>query len=404
MEKRKVAYKKKELKKTPKEKQERLVAAKKGAAAIVVGKAYTLDELQLLMAALSSGIPSKEIAAVAEFTENQGAISETAANAPDVSGTEIMELVLAAVLENEQKMLRKFEAERNHKALIFIARSSSIPPRVQKKAEAILQRIEPPKPVKAAKPKKEEPSLIKIPYTPKQVETLLKNLESRVKDVKVLAAIQFIKDYPCIAPTVAKMPMLTVTKVTTKAVEVIRQNTDKVLDTMVKKKMLPALRFMASLAQVPLPIRKRAQEAAESLRKTMPAPVIKAEGRPEIKPLPQKEMPRSKEYLPLELEALLSGLGSVDRVRAVKTAAEFLRNYDIIVQAISKAPMLTVTEVTTKAAKVIEENVDAVLKELRKTKDIAAIRFLANSAKFSDSARKRAQHVLQQLIPPFEEK
>lgn len=412
-ERRRVRYKKKEKKEVPKEKHEKgLPGTKK--VAIVVGRAYTLEELQTLIASLASESTEKQVYAVAEFAENQGAVAEAAANTAEVSGTDIVELVIAAVLKNQQQMLTTFEKEKKVKALSFVAKSSSIPLAVQKKAAAVLARIQPPA---AEKPvKKEEPTLVKIPYTPKQVQTLVKNLESKVKEIRIPAAIQFIRDYPRIAPAVSKIPMLTVTSVTTKALAVIKNNTEQVLNIMVKKKMLPALLFLASLAQAPLPLRKRAEQAAEKLRVEMP--VVAMEKAPPVlekAPIAEKKEEkveelklepvgkRSKDYLPLELEALLDSFTSVEHVRSVKAAAEFLRNYDLITKLISKTPMLTVTEVTTKAVKVIEANVDAVIKELKSTKDIHAIQFLAQSSEFSMKTRKRAAYVLKQMMKPFKD-
>ncbi|MBU0532097.1 hypothetical protein KKB44_01240 [Candidatus Micrarchaeota archaeon] len=350
--------------------------------AVVVGKAYTIDQLQDLIASLSSGSSDREIIAVTNFIENQSSIAETAVNTPEISGTEIVELVIAAVLKNEKELLSKFEKENNVPALTFIAKSSSMPPPVQKRAAEVLQRAEP------QKIAKEEITFV-LPYTPKEVQILIKNLESKVEEIKISAAIQFIHDYPRVTPAVLAMPLLTVTSVTTKAVEVIKVNTDRVLDAMVQKKMVPALIFLSSLSQVPLPIQKRAREAAEKL---LVSPVEKP-----------REYASSKHYAPMELQALLDGLGSVERVRAVRNAIEFLKNYDIIIQAISKAPMLTVTEVTSNAVKVIETNLGSILKELKRTNDTATIEFLAHSSKFSSKTRKKAAQVLKLMFEPSEE-
>jgi hypothetical protein len=374
----------------------------------VAGKAYSPEKLGSLIASLQSGSSDREIGAVVEFAENQAAISEAAANDPEVSGTEITNLVIAATLKNEQDLLTKLEKGRKKKTLQFVAKSSSIPPEIQVKAEAVLQRIIPME--KAPKPEKAEPTLIKVPYTPAQVKTLIKHLESKMPRIEVAAAIKFIKDYPKIAPVVAKIPMLTVTAVTDKAVVVIKRNPDAVIKTMVKKKMVPALLFLAAMSQVPLPVREKAQKAAERLKPQMPAPKAPV-AMEEVKaapleakeaPIEIKELPRSKEYTPWQLEALLSGLDSVERVRAVKFAIQFMKNYGPISEAIAKAPMLTVTVVSAKAVRIVEKNLGLVLKELKRAKDIPTLEFLANSAKFSMKTREKAADVLKMMIRPFE--
>ncbi|MBU0527352.1 hypothetical protein KKE92_02635 [Candidatus Micrarchaeota archaeon] len=369
--------------------------------AVVVGKAYSIDEIQTLLADLSGENIDREIAAVAQFAENQGAISEVAASAPEVSGTEIMELVIAAVLKNESALLTKFESQRKVNALSFIAKSTVIPPATAKKAEAALVRINPTK-TELKETKKQEPTLVKTPYTPMQVTVLIQNLESKLKEVKIPAAIQFIVDYPKIAPTVAQIPLLTVTHVTNKAVEIIKENTDAVISDMVAKKMRPALIFLSSLSQVPLAIQKKAHDAAEKLRISLPSP----EQTTIVKPLARGpggdvESLRSKDYSPFELRALCDGLGSTERVRVVASAIEFLKNYDIIAKAISQSPAYTITDVSKLAVKAIDDNLDTILKELYKKREINAVRFLAESSKFSSNTQKTATKFLKLMSNPF---
>lgn len=373
--------------------------------AITMGKAYTLDQIQALIASLQSGSSDREVGAVIEFAEHQSQVSEAAASIPDVSGTEIMELVIAASLKNQQEMFTKLGKEGKVTALQFIAKSSSMPPQLQKKAEAVLQEILPQAPV--GKEERAAPALIEVPYTPVQVKELINHLESKIPRMEVAAAIKFIKDYPRIAPTVAKMPMLTVTTVTEKAVRVIRENTDAVIDTMVRKRMVPALLFLASLSQVPPPIRRQAQEAAEMLMApAKAAPAAKEIPMPAEPPKAAKMEPEHflapKAYTPWELEAMLDGLGSTEAVRAVKFAIAFFKNYQAMAESISKAPMLTVTQVSSKAVKVIESNLSMVLKELNRAKDIPTLEFIAKSAKFSDKTRKKAGQVLRKLLPAFD--
>ena len=131
---------------------------------------------------------------------------------------------------------------------------------------------------------------------------------------------------------------------TEKAVKVIKEEPERIIGTMVKRKMAAALEFLASLKQVPLHIRNEAYKAAEKLKPAAPLPVEKE--KPAVKeekaaaPFELKEFPRSKEYTPWQLEALLSGLGSVERVRAVFFAVQFLKNYEPISKAVSKAASL----------------------------------------------------------------
>jgi hypothetical protein len=418
--------------------------------AVVVGRAYTLEELGSLISTLTGDNTDREISGVAEFAENQAAVSEAAAQSTEVSGTEIMELVIASILKNERKMLTKFGKEGNKKALSFIAKSESIPPAIRTKAAAILTKVkaaipsetpnvqapqektpapkapavkqppasarvielpsapkapqaetkspEPAVKVPEAKapaekfrkaaakaPAAKAPTLVPVIYTPKEVKVLVQKLESTIPEMRIPAAVKFVHDYPKIVPAVAKMPLVTVTQITIKAVKVIKQDTDKVLNRMVQKKMVPALLFLSSLAQVPLAIRNRAHREAEKLKVEILSPA-------------RKKMKIQKTYSPFELAALLDGLGSVERVRVVWAATEFLKNYEIIAKAISKTPGMSVTAATDKAMKAVQHNLGAVLTGLKKTKDVKALSFLAHSAKVPDRVRKKAGQALNQLL------
>lgn len=381
-------HKKKELTVSPRRREGKKPYTKKVAA--VIGRPYTLEELGSLISVLSGENTDREIEGVAEVAENQPAIAEAVSKVPDVSLDEVMGLVMEAVLKNEQKMLAKFEKERNAKALKFLAGMEGLKPEVRQKAAQILETIKPTKFQDAKMPEAKETRTEQADYTPKEVKALVKNLESKIPKLSIPAAIKFISDYPRIAPTVSSMPLLTVTQVTTKAVEIIKQNTDKVIDTMVQKNMVPALIFLSSLGQVPLDIRNKAFKAAESLKPAGPAP--------EVKEIEVNDIKVQKSYSPMELSALLDGLGSVERVRVVRSAIEFLKNYEVIIEAVSKAPDISVTQVTDMAMKAIGSNVGAVLKTLEKTKDKASLTFLSNSSKVPETIREKAQAALMRVL------
>lgn len=373
---------------------------------LTIGKPYSPEKLHNLIAALNSKNRLTQITAVAQFAENQAAVTEAASSDPDVTATEITDKVIEIVLKNETVMLKKFETERNYKALKFLAESSAVPKQIRKDAEETIKRLPQLEPEAVPVKKPEEPAAVtaKEMYSAKKVKALLKALNSKVPEMRVNAAIQFIKDYAKITPTVAKIPMLTVTQVTTKAVDVIKKKSDTIIGMMVELKMFKSLEFLSSLAQVPLDIQKKAAEAlskAKTVKKRPPSvKVVESSEKPAIS---KEDFPRSKEYSPLQLEALLNGLESVHRLRASKAAIEFLKNYEAITQAVAKAPMLTVTDVTKKAVKAVEQNILTVLKTLRDQKEAAALNLLANSSEFSTATRKKAAAVLKMLMGPVNE-
>ncbi len=384
-------HKKKELVISPKKKEDKKKPQKKKVA-VVVGRAYTLEELGALISTLTGDNTDREIHGVEEVAENQAAIMEAASKVPDVEASDIVDLVTEAVIKNEQEMLARFEKERKQNALRFIAKTESIPAEIRQKAVEILERIKPPEFQEAKMPEAKAPASEQTEYTPQQVKALVRALESKIPQLRVPAAIKFITDYPKIAQTVTEMPLLTVTQVTTKAVEIIKQDTDKVINTMSRKGMVPALNFLSSLGQVPLDIRNKAFKAAEKVATRMPG------YEPELKVVDVKDIKIQKSYSPMELSALLDGLGSVERVRVVRAAIEFLKNYDIIIEAVSKAPEITVTQITDLAVKAIESNLGTVLRTLEKTADEASLTFLSNSSRVSDKVKKKAQAALMRVM------
>ena len=108
-----------------------------------------------------------------------------------------------------------------------------------------------------------------------------------------------------------------------------------------------------------------------------------------------------KQYSSIELQNLIDGLNSVEKTRVVSSAIEFLKNYDIIAQKIAETPMLTVTEVTLKAVKVIDNYLDVILKELANRREMGALNFLAHSRKFSLHVNKKADSVIEKLVKLF---
>ncbi|MBU0590575.1 hypothetical protein KKG55_03610 [Candidatus Micrarchaeota archaeon] len=394
---------------------------KKASSPIFIGRAFTMEELQALLSSLTSGDAMMEISAVAVFSKsvcstipkNDADIFETNASEISVSETQLVELVAAAIIKNEGQMLKTFEKNGASVALNFITFASFIPPEIQQKAESALRRLHISKQTRVV-PKQ---LIHEDNYLQEAVENLIAKLDNKNTEVQISAATEFIKEYPRIIPTISKMPLLSVTEVTIKAVEIIKQNSEAILSQLAEQKMVPELIFISSLQQVPEGIRIRAIEIINESNQELqtshsPAKVnVNASNSEsekshmeiettEFKYI-QKIYPSSKDYTPFELRALLDGLGSVERVRVVATAIEFLKNYDIIVKKIAETPLLTVTEVTAKAVKATENNLDIILKELARRREINALNFLAHSRKFSLHVNKKAESVIELLAKIF---
>lgn len=368
----------------------------------LIGKAYSPEMIQKLVSELSSGSSDREIKAFSEFVDHQEQVFSSISDIPDLTNTEVIELILATVMRYDDEIIKNLEAEKKKKQLQFLATTPYIPFPIQEKAKAAVKRLHTGK----FQEKVTIPPLHVNTYSPKRVELLVQNLNSERKEQKIPAAVEFIHNYPRITPTVSKMPMLTVTQVTTKAIEIIDQNPKEVIRIMVSKKMVSELFFLASLSQAPPKIRDMARKAAETLQLKLRLPSQKPPTQmPKQSPKPTdvrvQTLKLQKSYMPLELEALVSGLGSVESVRSVKAAIEFLKNYQIIAETIAKTPQITITEVTTKVAQVVDNNLDVILKELERQKAVHAVNFLANSEKFSMAVREQAKKLLERMQNPF---
>ena len=160
---------------------------------------------------------------------------------------------------------------------------------------------------------------------------------------------------------------------------------------MQKRKMLPGLIFLSALPQIPRAIRRKAGQIAKQLKpkeKSMETAAASA---------PKPEKPK-KDYTFTEIEVMLVALDSANRKTAVNAVLEFIRNYDKIVDTISKKPMLAVTDVTQKVVKTLRQNLDYVLDTLEKRKDRFSLEFLAHSSKIPEDIRLRASKVLERLF------
>jgi len=365
--------------------------------AVLMGKPYSIEQLQELLASLTSTSPQAQMGAVVDYAKHSNEISAKIDETPNVSKTEFVDLVVAAVIKNQEELLKKLENERKKHTLLFIAKSSCIPDSIRKKARAALRRLQ----VDKLGGKLLTPV---ASYTPQQVNLLVQKLDSANRQMRMSAAIEFVQNYPRVVPTVSRMPMLTVTAVSTKACNIIEKNANEVFRIMAERKMVPELIFLSSLRQVPLPLRKKAEQiAAEIKDKETPLEMIAphplpAAPKPKAEPSPKAELGAPKKEA--AVDAVVRDLKSPDTKKAVAAAIRFLRHYDSMVEAIAQKPMLTVTKVTDMAMKVISSNVSTVLSTLEKSRDTVSLNFLATSSKVPAEVSKRATEMLAKLKGP----
>ena len=344
-----------------------------------MGRPYSIEQLQQLIASLTSSETKKEIKAIEEYAKNSDKIDAKLDETPKVSKEEFMDIILSAVLRNQQKMLLKFEKQRKMKVLHFLSSSIYMPKKIRRNARAILNNLH----AQSAQKKLESPV---APYSKEQTAALVRKLDSPAKEKKVAAAIEFIRHYPRIVPAVSKTPMLTVTSVTKKACAIVQDNKDAVFGQMRQRKMIPELMFVASLAQIPLPLRKQAEAIVRDLKGGQTAGGMVS---------PHPAMAKTA-----KLDKILAGLKSKDPKKTVPAALGFLKNYDEMAAAISVKPEVTVTEVHARVMEVVDQNLPAVLSKLAKENDRKTVSFLSSSAKVPEAIRKVAKDLLAKMQKP----
>jgi len=77
--------------------------------AVLMGKPYSIEQLQELLASLTSTSPQAQMGAVVDYAKHSNEISAKIDETPNVSKTEFVDLVVAAVIKNQEELLKKLE-------------------------------------------------------------------------------------------------------------------------------------------------------------------------------------------------------------------------------------------------------------------------------------------------------
>ena len=399
---------------------------KKYAPPVVVGwEAVSKKTLKKLIDKLASRSSHNQIAAIDEFASQSSAFSKAADDNHEVSKNEFMDLIIAAVMKNQDQMLKKFEKEKKKKPLLYLATSTHMPFQVRHEAAKAVKRLKIDQ--MQAKHEIEAPKDIKLRHYPQQkVSLLVRKLESPKHAERIEAAIKFVHDYPKITHTVSKMPDISVTSVTQKALKVIKEEPKIVVEVMKQNNMVPELLFVAALKQLPEKVRAAATKTADELKKDeTPFEIVASHSlrhKKPIKELQETKIPETKipertkaakkpelpeydapvyetktkdhEFSMAELQTIVVALERPQSIEAADAAIKFIKNYDTMIELISKSHLYKVTDVTQKVISALKRRIPYVLQKLEHQRDEKALRLLAYSARMPEEVRNKALQVL----------
>lgn len=370
---------------------------------------YPQDKLQSLLQELTSEDENEEIKGAVEFTEHYDEIVLAINKTPNLTKTEVMDLVALVISKNLQLFFRKLETERHVKSLSFLKQSNAIPKNIKERATKSLKQMGVTEPQNKTRSKQPELSITVKPISQKELASIMSDLKNPAPEVSIPAVIKFLTTYQAIARAVNKTPDLSVTEVNKGAASVLEKHHSTVILMLSAKQNIKALNFLASFSAAPLKIRESAKQTLEKIQRPKEERVTSAvaseKTRPKAKPevvaiervKPQIAVITAKEYTADQIKQLCKMLES-NTPKAITAAIEFVTNYNKVSAALMKVPLLSVTDMTKKAVGVIVKNCDKIFGILEKTRNTEVLEFLATSSKIPLNIQKRAVSILEKIV------
>ncbi|MFH1393614.1 MAG: hypothetical protein ABII71_05855 [Candidatus Micrarchaeota archaeon] len=215
-------------------------------------------ELHGLLLAVKAPATAKAVKATIEFLSNYQGYANAVNNTPNLTVTEVNKAVAEVLKRRGPIVIQQLEMAQNVTALSFLSSFFAAPIEVREKAKLIVQKIE------GAKKHREVSEVVAIPvkvqeYSSKEAQDLFGRLGNKQGIVAVAAAIEFISNYDLVAEALMKTPMLNVTDMTKKALNVITAKSEMVFSTLESTKNLAALKFVATSSNIPKAISEQAQ-------------------------------------------------------------------------------------------------------------------------------------------------
>jgi hypothetical protein len=400
---------------------------------VKVGRQYRLDEIESMLGNIRSEEREKSATASIQFLSDNKQISETLANIPNQDIDSILSEVSAVVARDSELILTILEETKKITALTFLAKSEKMPPAINQKAQTVLKRMHLAKDAQKFEKQKEAATDVKA-FTPTMVKTLWKNLNSTEPQTRISAAITLFTHYSKIAQTMPKVPMLTISQLMVKAKDVTFRNTDPLFRQVLKTWNRAAVGYMATSESLPPRIRKRAQDALNAMQptktikpkipgfitpkpktpelktKTLESPVIQStqlQAKPEKKTLilEGEEIKTAKaEVVPVKFDEKMvkqiwKNLNSKEINTTIQAAIKVFSNYHDISRVLPSIPMLTISQVVTKASETASQNMVLFFKKVSDTRNVKALQFLSISQAVPPELSKKAIEILEYFAP-----
>ncbi len=361
-------------------------------------KPYPYAKLTRLIANLNSKNKKRQVRASEEYATNQDSISLALNKTTDFTETEVFNKVIDRIIKEQELLLKRLQKKKNKKALRFVAKTKALPQSVREKAADILSSID----ESFAKEQRIEEARDEIrtrdiaesaPMEKTELKLNLDKLRSGDEEEKISSLITILDNYQGVMATANLDEEISEDDLEAEIGFSLREFGAKILEELGEKRNIELIDFLSTFSLAPKRIREVAAEIIEevSLKEKEPE---KEKPKKKVMAIPMME---ASQYDVTAIKRLYTRLKKGRSPEALAAALEFLANYERIIEAVMKTPMLSVTDVTREAVKIISKNSTKVLDNLEKKKDKKALNFLAISEGIPKRICELAKKILKRI-------
>lgn len=229
--------------------------------------------------------------------------------------------------------------------------------------------------------------IIGTPYTIDKIREMLDQLCSKELDRALQAAITFMDDNTRISEAISRMPDISVSEVTNRVVEIIKENEEQIFRVIKENKKIMALEYLAGSAAVSQEVRERAKNELQKLKGEVEV----------IKPQAKRRISKIKVFTTQHVMQIWNELNSQKSMVSIKAAITVFSYYQQIARTLSKIPDITPTKMLEKAIEVTYAHIDLVYKYLYLSRQKNALLFMAQSNAVPLDLANRAKEVLKKI-------
>ncbi len=355
---------------------------------LVVGNPYSGEQILQLISLLQSEKQEEQLQGLREFLREPNDVIQGALECTEVPDRYFIKVILESANENKETLISEITEDEAVHELKFIAQCSFLSCEFNNRAIEALRDINP----DLADSIPEQTLLRSAPVTGEELNELVEHLNSELAEDQVIGAVEFISNYHGLVLEVSVVPELTVTELTSAAVDVIEHNTEEVIGVLEEMNLIPELHFASEFELLSVETHALAKEALIRMGELDHVPIIAAE-------VP-KSQTSNDGIASIEPEILFENLSSSDEEVVIDTVIEYLKDYDDIVESISHSPDYTVTELNSKAFEALVNHMDRIIEKLVSMGEIEVLQFISFSILIPQSVRLKALKKLKSLDAP----